>query len=373
MNYKQAGFRSLYKHFAAFMLRDDLRPVIEGCPGADKADCVLTYGYIDHDAGLTMEVLAVGKRTDDSFSFFEPCMDNRAMLRIGSVADDQFFVLDDSDGGLSERYAEKISVVEYYAASEQIEQSRKFAFLDRSRHEHFPDDVLVYLTKRGLDPEGCWVRIIGLGDGCIMGRLLNEPDQEFGCHEGDELAFFVQETQEHGVICCADMTPSRKLTAEDLEDGELLKSAVSAFNANRTKEHLIDLLEILRDSYVWVPCNAVMSDEDMAQIEKAVKEAGDELSELVGKTFSNKEHIRLIPDILQNGEQFFFPVFSSQEEMGEYGTHFSQVQKHVLEVIPMARSNEKNVAGIVFNAFTEPFVLDAELFDVVENMKSRLE
>ena len=39
----------------------------------------------------------------------------------------------------------------------------------------------------------------------------------------------------------------------------------------------------------------------------------------------------------------------------------------------MARNNEKNVSGIVRNAFTEPFVLDAEIYDIVEKMKSRLE
>lgn len=94
---------------------------------------------------------------------------------------------------------------------------------------------------------------------------------------------------------------------------------------------------------------------------------------MIGKTFSTKEAVRMIPDILQNGEQFFFPIFSSVEEMGEYGKHFSKVQKHILEVIPMARNNEKNVSGIVLNAFTEPFVLDAEIFDMVENMKTRLE
>ena len=94
---------------------------------------------------------------------------------------------------------------------------------------------------------------------------------------------------------------------------------------------------------------------------------------MIGKTFSTKEAVRMIPDILQNGEQFFFPIFSSVEEMGEYCAHFSKVQKHILEVIPMARNNEKNVSGIVLNAFTEPFVLDAEIFDMVENMKTRLE
>ena len=36
-------------------------------------------------------------------------------------------------------------------------------------------------------------------------------------------------------------------------------------------------------------------------------------------------------------------------------------------------NNEKNVAGIVINAFTEPFVLERSLFDMVEKMKSRIE
>ena len=136
---------------------------------------------------------------------------------------------------------------------------------------------------------------------------------------------------------------------------------------------LANVLEFLKDSYVWIPCNAVMSEADMARFEQAMKDAGDDLSALVGEEFTTNDEVRLVPDILQNGDQFYFPVFSSEEEMGEYGEHFSKVQKHLLEVIPMARNNEKNVSGIVLNAFTEPFVLDAEIYDIVEKMKSRLE
>ena len=58
--------------------------------------------------------------------------------------------------------------------------------------------------------------------------------------------------------------------------------------------------------------------------------------------------------------------------MGQYGQYFSKVRKHFLEVIALARNNEKQLSGIVINAFTEPWVLDRELFDVVENLKSRL-
>lgn len=59
--------------------------------------------------------------------------------------------------------------------------------------------------------------------------------------------------------------------------------------------------------------------------------------------------------------------------MGEYGNDFSKVQKHILEVIPLARNNEKELVGIVLNAFSEPFVLDRKIWDIVENMKSRIE
>lgn len=373
MYYKDTGFRALYKHFIAFPLKDNIRQCIENYPNAEKANCVLTYGYIDHDAGLTMEVLAAGFKDGDGFAFFDTSVETRAFIRVGAVIDDEVFFFDDADGGLSKKYAEKLDVLKHYEVSEEIEETRKMGFLDKSRHDFYPDDVMVYLTREGLNPEGCWVRIIGLGDHFIMGTLLNEPDQDFGYHEGEKVAFFVQKQEDESVILYTDMTHSRKLTAEDLEDGTLLKEAVAVFNKERTENHFLDVLEFLRDSYVWIPCNAVMSEADIAEIEQAVKESGDDLSSMIGKTFSTKEAVRMIPDILQNGEQFFFPIFSSVEEMGEYGEHFSKVQKHILEVIPMARNSEKNVAGIVLNAFSESFILDAELFDMIENMKSRLE
>ena len=320
-----------------------------------------------------MEVLAAGFKDGDGFTFFDTSVETRAFIRVGAVIDDEFFFFDDADGGLSNKYAEKLDVLKHYEASEEIEETRKMGFLDKSRHDFYPDDVMVYLTREGLNPEGCWVRIIGLGDHFIMGTLLNEPDQDFGYHSGEKVAFFVQKQEDESIILYTDMTLSRKLTAEDLEDGTLLKEAIAVFNKERIEDHFLDVLEFLRDSYVWIPCNAVMSEADMARFEQAMKDAGDDLSALVGEEFTTNDEVRLVPDILQNGDQFYFPVFSSEEEMGEYGEHFLKVQKHLLEVIPMARNNEKNVSGIVRNAFTEPFVLDAEIYDIVEKMKSRLE
>lgn len=154
-------------------------------------------------------------------------------------------------------------------------------------------------------------------------------------------------------------------------DGTVLHEAMRMFNADRTEKNLYTLLAILRDSFVWVPCNAILSEEDYAEIDKAVKDAGGDFGSLIGREFTNKDVVRLVPDILQKGDEFFFPVFAASEDMGEYGDHFSKIQKHFLECMILARNNKKCVKGIVVNAFSEPFVLTVDLFDAIARISSR--
>lgn len=169
--------------------------------------------------------------------------------------------------------------------------------------------------------------------------------------------------------------PDDTITPELLEDGSFLKRATEICNRNRTQLNMIKLLKILRDSWVWIPCSAVMGDADYAALEKLVKDAEQNsgLNSLVGKTLSNQDNIRMVPDILQNGEDFFFPVFTSAEEMGDYGQGFSKIEKHFLEAANLARSNEKKVKGIVINAFSEPFVIPVDLFDMIAEIPSSYE
>ena len=70
---------------------------------------------------------------------------------------------------------------------------------------------------------------------------------------------------------------------------------------------------------------------------------------------------------------FFFPVFTTAEEMGDYGQGFSRSEKHFLEAANLARNNEKKVKGIVINAFSEPFVIPVDLFDLIAEMPSSFE
>ena len=166
--------------------------------------------------------------------------------------------------------------------------------------------------------------------------------------------------------------PDDKITPELLEGGAFLKRATEICNRNRTQLNLIKLARILRDSWVWIPCNVVMSDADNEAFANMLKAANDNegFDSLVGQTFTTHGETRLVPDILQNGSDFFFPVFTSAEEMGEYGENFSKVERHFLEATVLARNNERNVKGIVINAFTEPFVVPREMFEVIANMES---
>lgn len=169
--------------------------------------------------------------------------------------------------------------------------------------------------------------------------------------------------------------PDDALTVDLLEDGSFLKKAIEICNRNRTQMNMLKLMKILRDSWVWVPCNAVMSETDNDAVLKMIQEAEENggLDKLVGKTITNQDQIRMVPDILQNGEEFFFPVFSTAEDMGKYGESFSKVQRHFLEAVNLARNNEKKVTGIVINAFTEPFIMPMELLDIIAEMDSAIE
>ena len=373
MNYKDAGFRAFYHNFCVIPITENTQHSLEGFPGADDANGILTYGYIDREAGLTLEVIAAAHVEGESARFEEPSKEIRSFIRVGAAMDDEFLYFDDEDGKLAERYSERIEMLHHYDADEQVEQTREMPFLDSCRHEEYPDDIMVFLCKDGLEPEGCWVRITGLGDHYFIGTLLNEPNQDFGYHNGETVAFFVQKTEDERFICISDMNPSAKITPEDLEDGTMLEAAVAKFNAERNEPNFLDVLEILRDSYVWVPCNAIMSDADNARFQEMIKSAGDDLSKLKGLEFTARDETRLVPDILKNGDDYFFPIFSNEEAMGEYGEHFSKVQKHMLEVIPLARNNEKKPVGIVLNAFGDAFILEDKIWDVVENMKSRIQ
>jgi hypothetical protein len=294
-------------------------------------------------------------------------------LRASTFSEMDFEVVDDRKGIFAEKYADKLAELAGYDAPEDIEFTRTIKGMDECRDEFFIDDVRVNMILPGLKTEECWVRITGTTEDNIIGALLNEPYQDFGWHKGDEIPFFLHMTEDGKTVCISDLIPTHTIKAEDLEGGVMLSAAICHFVEERNEYNFIHVLEILRDSNVWVPCNAVMSDGDEAKFAKMIEDAGGDLDAIINKPFVNDDYIRLIPDILQYGDDYYFPVFSSAEEMGDYGDGFSKVERHILDVLPLARNNEKEVKGIVINAFSTPFIVDVKVFDAIEKMKSRIE
>ncbi|MBQ4045191.1 MAG: SseB family protein [Lachnospiraceae bacterium] len=166
--------------------------------------------------------------------------------------------------------------------------------------------------------------------------------------------------------------PDEPVTAELLADGSYLKRVIGIYNRNNTQLNLFKLLRILRDSDIWIPCNVVMSERDEEEWSNTLmnKIENEGMDSLTGHLLTSQDPIRMIPDILQSGDKYFFPVFTSEEEMGEYGENFSKVGRSFPEAMNLARNNQMKVAGIVINAFTEPLVIGTELFDIIEGMDS---
>ena len=149
---------------------------------------------------------------------------------------------------------------------------------------------------------------------------------------------------------------------EYLASGKVLKVLIDRFHDNQTQHNAFAVMHCLRDSYVFIPCTVQMSERDQAKF----------LNAKVGEEISTEDDVRYVPDTLNNGVDNFLPVFSSNEEMGEYGDDFSKVEHHFLDVLSLAKRNE-NVKGIVVNAFTQHFIVEKDLFEFIANLPTNVE
>ena len=87
-----------------------------------------------------------------------------------------------------EEYSEfKKSIDSNYDAESEVEELRSeiYRFLDPFRHEWYPDDVKVLLFGKEKGMEEVWVRLMFANGEEFFGELLNEPYQDYGCHQGE--------------------------------------------------------------------------------------------------------------------------------------------------------------------------------------------
>lgn len=344
MNFSENGFRSVYHKFCIFPVNDSVRELIKDFPDYSQADRILTYGYADMIYGLTLEILTTGKWNFSGVVYNEGLSTKRVHITIDLVEDLSFESVSDNDGSLALKFADKLHVLEIFSVNAQQEETRGFEFLDPFRHKYMIDNVLVHLLRKDFNDEQIWVRTDGYDGNYLVGTLLSEPGQNFGYHKGEKIAFFTSQSDDGQLILCSDMNPSLILTEKDLEDGSMLRNSVDEFNSNQNGDTLIKVLELMRDSYVWVPYSTQTESED--------------------------DHDA--PAIIHDNTDYYFPVFSSLEEIKDVFDASKAQRKHMLECFKMARDAKNHISAIVLNVFSGAFILNRDYFDLVENMKSNL-
>lgn len=146
---------------------------------------LLTYGYIDHSAGLTFEILCFAKKSENGGIELRPGNDNTSFkIRYDGMLGEIEVI--PYDIRLMEFQAKVDMIDKGYRGSYELELIRKHTPIDADRDKQFPDDVCAYLIKSGVRSEKIWVRTQTIMDGKVAGVLMNEPHSAaFGLKRGD--------------------------------------------------------------------------------------------------------------------------------------------------------------------------------------------
>lgn len=199
----EADFRQVYHKICFIAAGKHYKGLTEHLPNHDDGNGTLVYGYVDHHAGLTYEILACAVRDEKGvITSFDGNDAVSLKLRSGSVSDNDLYIVED-DTMLAKRFQKRIGEInEDYRASDAVEMTRNIKEIDGSRNPGFPDDILVILLHGENKPEGCWVRCEKFEGGMLIGELLNEPDSDFTVHQGDMISFGITK-QGDEIICVA--------------------------------------------------------------------------------------------------------------------------------------------------------------------------
>lgn len=197
MKVTEMNFRDMY-HKVCFIITPDklLEHIANDFPHDNKCNGILTYGYIDYQVGFTFELLTRGRFCENRLTYFSGNDTVSSKFRFSSVTDCDIFVLDNQAKPLKEFSNKITNINDNYRVNDLIEALRFEEILDSSRNQMFPDDILVYLISEKNQPEGCWVRCKEISNGQLFGILLNEPNQDFGIHNGDKIQISIQQTNE---------------------------------------------------------------------------------------------------------------------------------------------------------------------------------
>lgn len=132
---------------------------------------------------------------------------------------------------------------------------------------------------------------------------------------------------------------------------------VSEIN-NPNMETILEFLPCLIDSRLYVPMNVSISNNDFNNLAN-VKE---------GDVISLNNNVIATPDLLKNGNDLFYPIFSNLEEIpNNYKEKFSWIEKPIDDCLNFLKKNTE-CTGLVLDAFSKPVVIADKLLGALNNL-----
>lgn len=146
---------------------------------------------------------------------------------------------------------------------------------------------------------------------------------------------------------------------EILADGKVLVTLKQQFLKEKTDEAMFLFMTCLRDSVVYIPMIAMLSDEDKARLER-----GDTAPE---------GNVLFRPDILPHPSGLkFFPLFTQKEQIPKpyLDKGITALPLSVIRAVRLAKECE--VDSIVLDPYTEPCAIPMEAAQKIETLPSAL-
>ena len=176
-------------HYVLFHHMDDVRYLAykSALGGSEEDNALLTYCYLDKQAGLSYRAICMAVLTDDGRVEYR-VNDNAAtnlIIREGGI-ESPAELIDEDDPGMVRfrKVAERIK--ENYGYHKEKTTIREDIPFGKQRHPAYPDDIMVLFISPEHKKEQIWVREQSREGDRVIATLLNEPyDLSFGLHEGD--------------------------------------------------------------------------------------------------------------------------------------------------------------------------------------------
>ncbi|WP_127058637.1 DUF2314 domain-containing protein [Veillonella ratti] len=197
MKLYEHSFRDVFHQFILLPLEPDdskFSEIIANFPNAEEANALLLYGYIDHEAGLTFEVLCAAFHDNETTTLFAGTDEISVKLRSESIGEEEIILLNKLAADIYDEKVEQIH--DFYKASKGVELCRKIKELDPYRHFDYPDDVAVIFYDEEKEPEYCWVRCEDCRPPRFFGTLLNEPQNIPDIHKNEKVVFNLLEVKD---------------------------------------------------------------------------------------------------------------------------------------------------------------------------------